>query len=101
MSTIRKRSNKYQVQVRVQGQKITKSFNNLRDAIRWAVFNKNKILLGAELQSLNKKISLLSKLDKMFEKKLTPDDMTSFVLKYFTNAELNNKINRIRTYCGY
>ena len=93
MSTIRKRSNKYQVQVRVQGQKITKSFNNLRDAIRWAVFNENKILLGAELQSLNKKISLLSKLDKMFEKKLTPDDMTSFVLKYFTNAELNNKIN--------
>ncbi len=25
----------------------------------------------------------------MFEKKLTPDDMTSFVLKYFTNAALN------------
>ena len=50
MSTIRKRSNKYQVQVRVQGQKITKSFNNLTDARRWAVFNENKILLGAELQ---------------------------------------------------
>ena len=58
MSTIRKRSNKYQVQVRVQGQKITKSFNNLTDARRWAVFNENKILLGAELQSLNNKISL-------------------------------------------
>ena len=31
----------------------------------------------------------LTKLDEMFPKKLTPDDMTSFVLKYFTNAALN------------
>ena len=33
MSSIRKRGNKYQVQVRVQGQKITKSFNKLIHAI--------------------------------------------------------------------
>jgi integrase len=64
MSTIRKRSNKYQVQVRVQGQKITKSFNNLTDARRWAVFNENKILLGVELQALNKKISLKDLINK-------------------------------------
>ena len=71
MSTIRKRSNKYQVQVRVQGQKITKSFNNLTDARRWAVFNENKILLGAELQSLNKKISLKDLINKYIDE-VTP-----------------------------
>ena len=32
----------------------------------------------------------LSKLDEMFPKKLTPEDMTSLALKYFTNAALNS-----------
>ena len=71
MSTIRKRGNKYQVQVRVQGQKITKSFNNLTDARRWAVFNENKILLGVELQALNKKISLKDLINKYLDE-ITP-----------------------------
>ena len=58
MATIRKRLNKYQVQVRTQGQHLSKSFKNLQDAKRWSVFNENKILLGNELQSLSKKLLL-------------------------------------------
>ena len=42
-----------------------------------------------DLRPIDEVYAGLSKLDKMFEKKLTPDDMTSFVLKYFTNAALN------------
>tara|TARA_Y100001958_G_C21236011_1_gene562442 strand:+ start:108 stop:1052 length:945 start_codon:yes stop_codon:yes gene_type:complete len=58
MSTIRKRGNKYQVQVRVQGQILNKSFLKLTDARRWGIINENKILIGTELQTLNKKLSL-------------------------------------------
>ena len=64
MSSIRKRGNKYQVQVRVQGQKITKSFNKLSHARRFGVYNENKILLGNQLQALDKQLSLRDLINK-------------------------------------
>ena len=71
MSTIRKRSNKYQVQVRVQGQKITKSFNKLIHARRFGIHYENKILLGNQLQTLNKHLSLKDLINKYFNE-ITP-----------------------------
>ena len=67
MATIRKRLNKYQVQVRTQGQHLSKSFNNLQDAKRWSVFNENKILLGTELQALSKKLLLKDLINKYID----------------------------------
>ena len=58
MSSIRKRQGKYQVQVRVQGQKITKTFRQLNHARRWGVYHENKILLGNKLEALSKNLSL-------------------------------------------
>ena len=71
MATIRKRLNKYQVQVRTQGQYLSKSFNNLQDAKRWSVFNENKILLGTELQALSKKLLLKDLINKYIDE-VTP-----------------------------
>ena len=71
MATIRKRLKKYQVQVRTQGQHLSKSFNNLQDAKRWSVFNENKILLGTELQALSKKL-LLKDLINKYINEVTP-----------------------------
>ena len=55
MASIRKRLGKYQVQIRTQGQYITKTFIHLSDAKKWSTFHESKILLGVELQTLNKK----------------------------------------------
>ena len=71
MSSIRKRGNKYQVQVRVQGQKITKSFNKLSHARRFGIHYENKILLGNQLQTLNKHLSLKDLINKYFNE-ITP-----------------------------
>ena len=71
MATIRKRLNKYQVQVRTQGQHLSKSFNNLQDAKRWSVFYENKILLGNELQTLSKKLLLKDLINKYIDE-VTP-----------------------------
>ena len=71
MATIRKRLNKYQVQVRTQGQYLSKSFNNLQHAKRWGVFNENKILLGNELQILSKKLLLKDLINKYIDE-VTP-----------------------------
>ena len=71
MATIWKRLNKYQVQVRTQGQYLSKSLNNLQDAKRWGVFNENKILLGTELQALSKKLLLKDLINKYIDE-VTP-----------------------------
>ena len=71
MSSIRKRGNKYQVQVRVQGQKITKSFNKLSHARRFSTYYENKILLGNHLETLNKNLSLRNLIDRYLEE-ITP-----------------------------
>jgi integrase len=71
MSSIRKRGNKYQVQVRTQGQKITKTFNKLSHARRFSVYYENKILLGNHLQTLNKNLSLRDLINK-YLKEITP-----------------------------
>ena len=71
MSSIRKRGNKYQVQVRVQGQKITKSFNKLSHARRFSAYYENKILLGNHLQTLNKNLSLKNLIGRYLQE-ITP-----------------------------
>jgi len=71
MSSIRKRGNKYQVQVRTQGQKITKTFNKLSHARRFSVYYENKILLGNHLQTINKNLSLRDLINK-YLKEITP-----------------------------
>ena len=43
----------------------------------------------ADLKPIEEVYARLGTLDKMFPKKLTPDDMNSLILKYFTNAALN------------
>ena len=58
MASIRKRNGKYQVQVRLSGQKISKTFNISKDAQKWATFYENKINLGNELEVLDKKLTL-------------------------------------------
>ena len=46
MASIRKRLGKYQVQIRAQGQHITKTFVHLCDAKKWSTFYESKILFG-------------------------------------------------------
>ena len=58
MSTIRKRNNKYQVQVRTQGQQISKTFTQLKDAKKWSMFYESKINLGVDLEVLDKNLTL-------------------------------------------
>lgn len=71
MATIRKRNNKYQAQVRLQGQYKSKSFNNIKDAKKWSTHLENKINLGGELETLDKSI-LLKDLLKRYLKEITP-----------------------------
>ena len=58
MASIRKRNGRYQAQVRLSGQNISKTFNNLRDAQKWSTFYENKINLGNELEVLDKNLTL-------------------------------------------
>ena len=51
MASIRKRKDKYQAQVRLNGVKICKTFNNLKDAKKWSTHQENKINLGNELET--------------------------------------------------
>ena len=71
MSTIRKRGKKYQVQIRLEGQKKTKTFNHLKLAKKWSIYYENKILLGNHLQTLNKNLSLRDLINK-YLKEITP-----------------------------
>ena len=50
MASIRKRQAKYQVQVRLQGHKISKTFSNLKDAQKWSSYQ-NLTLWGNYLVS--------------------------------------------------
>jgi len=96
MATIRKRLNKYQVQVRTQGQHISKSFNNLQDAKRWSVFNENKILLGTELQALSKKLSLKDLINKYI------DEVTPLKKGYVVETQrLKRLLNDLDRYCPW
>ena len=52
MSTIRKRNNKYQVQVRTQGQQITKHLTILKMLRNGVCFMKVRYYLGVDLQAL-------------------------------------------------
>ena len=58
MPSIRKRNNKYQVQVRTQGQQISKTFTLLKDAKKWGMFYESKINLGVDLEVLDKNLTL-------------------------------------------
>lgn len=47
MATIRKRLNKFQVQVRKEGKNISKTFTNKSDALKWAKEQEVKIEQGS------------------------------------------------------
>lgn len=71
MATIRKRNGKYQVQIRLSGQKISKTFNHSKDAQKWGTFYENKINLGNELEVLDKNLTL-SDLINRYLSEVTP-----------------------------
>ena len=58
MPSIRKRRSKYQVQIRIQGQQISKTFTQLKDAKKWGMFYESKINLGVDLEVLDKNLTL-------------------------------------------
>jgi len=72
MASIRRRKDKYQALVRLNGVKVYKTFNNLKDARRWSIYQENKINLGSELETLNKSLSLADLL-RRYLKEITPE----------------------------
>ena len=64
MATIRKKNNKFQVQIRKLGIYKSKTFNNISDAKKWSVNEENKINLGLDFEILDKKIKLSDLLNK-------------------------------------
>lgn len=63
MATIRKRLNKYQVQVRKEGRSLSKTFANKSDALKWAKEQEVKIEQGS-FTSKKEKVTLRFLLDK-------------------------------------
>ena len=101
MASIRKRQAKYQVQVRLQGHKISKSFGNLKDAQKWASYYENKINLGVELEVIDKNISLADLINKYLIE-ITPlkkgHFMESIRLKRILRDNIvNTKIYQLKT----
>lgn len=72
MASIRRRKDKYQAQVRLNGVKICKTFNNLKDARKWSAHQENKINPGNELETLDKSLSLSDLLNKYLMDKHKP-----------------------------
>ena len=101
MASIRKRQAKYQVQVRLQGHKISKSFSNLKDAQKWSSYYENKINLGVELEVIDKNISLADLINKYLIE-ITPlkkgHFMESVRLKRILRDNIvNKKIYQLKT----
>jgi len=71
MTTIRKRAGKYQIQIRIQGKNLNKTFNHLKDARKWGSYHESKINLGSELESLDKNLTLADLIHK-YLKEITP-----------------------------
>jgi len=71
MTTIRKRAGKYQIQIRIQGKNLSKTFNHLKDARKWGSYHESKINLGSELESLDKNLTLADLIHK-YLKEITP-----------------------------
>ena len=71
MASIRRRKDKYQAQVRLNGVKICKTFNNLKDAKKWSIHQENKINLGTSLETLDKTLSLADLVNR-YLKEITP-----------------------------
>ena len=71
MTSIRKRNGKYQVQIRIQRKNLTKTFSNLKDARKWGSHYENKIHLGNDLETLDKKLILADLINK-YLKEITP-----------------------------
>ena len=101
MTTIRKRQGKYQVQVRLQGQQISKTFKQLKDAKKWGVFYESKINLGNELEIVDKNLSLRDLINRYLSE-ITPTKKGSEREKQRLNRLLkepivNQKIYQLRT----
>jgi integrase len=101
MTTIRKRQGKYQVQVRLQGQQISKTFKQLKDAKKWGVFYESKINLGNDLEIVDKNLSLRDLINRYLSE-ITPTKKGSESEKQRLNRLLkepivNQKIYQLRT----
>ena len=101
MTTIRKRQGKYQVQVRLQGQQISKTFKQLKDAKKWGVFYESKINLGNDLEIVDKNLSLRDLINRYLSE-ITPTKKGSEREKQRLNRLLkepivNQKIYQLRT----
>jgi len=101
MTTIRKRQGKYQVQVRLQGQQISKTFKQLKDAKKWGVFYESKINLGNDLEIVDKNLSLRDLINRYLSE-ITPTKKGHKIEKQRLNRLLkepvvNQKIYQLRT----
>ena len=101
MPSIRKRQGKYQVQVRAQGQYISKTFRQLKDARKWGIFYENKINLGVDLEVLDKKLSLKDLINR-YLLEITPAKKGSIpervrLLRLLKEPIVNNKIYVLKT----
>ena len=101
MANIRKRNDKYQVQVRLAGHSAGKTFSNLKDARKWATYYENKINLGNELEVLDNKLTLGHLINK-YLREITPSKkgwhMESIRLKRLLRQNISNKtIRQLKT----
>ena len=101
MATIRKRNGKYQVQVRLSGQNLSKTLNFLKDARKWSAYYENKINLGNEIEVLDKNLTLASLIHR-YLKEVTPLKkgwhMESIRLKRLLRQNISNKtIRQLKT----
>ena len=101
MASIRKRQGKYQVQVRIQGQSISKTFCYLKDAQRWGAFYENKLNLGEELDTLDKQLSLADLIHR-YLKEITPTKKGAFMenirlKRLLTDPIVNRKVYQLKT----
>ena len=101
MPSIRKRQGKYQVQVRAQGQYISKTFRQLKDAKKWGIFYENKIYLGVDLEVLDKNLSLKDLINR-YLLEITPTKKGSIperirLLRLLKEPLVNNKIYALKT----
>ena len=101
MASIRRRKDKYQSQVRLNGVKICRTFNNLKDAKKWSTHQENKINLGNELETLDKSL-LLSDLLKRYLKEITPQKKgyereTQRIKRLLKESLVRKKIHLLKT----
>jgi integrase len=101
MPSIRKRKDKYQVQVRIQGQQISKTFTQYKDAKKWGIFYESKINLGVDLEVLDKNLTLKYLINR-YLLEITPTKKGFIqerirLLRLLKEPITNNKVHLLKT----